>query len=381
MIRADSGKVRKYILNAPQIVVDIASSGSGVFGSSGIEYLTAGENAEIIVTPVNSMAELARFTASRIKYNEMAESIIADGPCEFNFYANDFMPAHALGSAVPVQIHAKDRTTFLPAQNQLIFEGDCICTMVRSKDDLQNKYTLAAPKITIDLSTQDRQDMAVSALGIERFTADAGLVQISNVKTQMNQLVGFNKIKCQQFVYDTQEKLFTAAGPGLITVDNSRIDEPPQPTNKFSIRKKCYAFLRDFETLKFDLATNLITAKNDENKILADYFPIVNDEDEQQIKASAGAVKIELISNEENNRSEISMLRAFNGITYEDAENHFIAAEMSYDAETALLRAGGDEFHRCYLNGVVVDNIVYNVNEAALVNVDMLDPVRVRTTE
>ncbi len=373
MIRADTGTARKYRLTAPEVAVDIASSDGGLFGSAGINYLTAGDNAVIAVTPINSITELARFTASRIRYNAAADRVLAEGPCDFIFYANDFMSTKTLGAAVPVKIYAKQKTTFLPAHNQLMFEGDCICTMARSSLDTQNKYTLSAPAITIDLSKQEEQNLAASALGIERFTAQGSVVQISNVKTQSDSLVAFSKIKCRQFVYDTGKEVFTATGPGVITVDNSKVQDSVEQRGGLSITKKCYAFLRDFKTLTFDLRSNRVLARSGENKILADYFPVVNGRNEQQITASAGAIEIELSSNTKG-RDEISALRAFEGITYEDADNQFSAGQMFYDSQTSIVRATGSDFHRCYLNGAVVDNIVYDLDRRAVVNVDLTDP-------
>lgn len=377
VVMHDTLTARKYTLSAPEVAVDIASSTGGVFGSSGIDYLTAGDNAVIVVTPINSVTELARFTASRIKYAAISESIVADGPCVFTFYANDFMPTQTLGAAVPVQINAKQNTTFLPAQNKLTFEGDCICTMVRSKLDSQNKYTLSAPRITLDLSRQQQPDSAASALGIDRLTADGGIVQISSVKTVSDRLAGFNKIKCKRFIYDTAGKLFTAIGPGVITVDNSNIEEPKASTSGLSITRRCYAFLRDFTTLDFDLEANRIIARNSQTNMLADYFPVVDGQNKQQIKASAGAFEIQLVSSN-GGTNEISSLKAFEGITYEDADNQFIASEMFYDAGTSLVKAYGSDFHRCYLNGAIVDNIVYDLNRRAVINIDITDPGRVQ---
>jgi hypothetical protein len=372
MIRADTGTARKYRLTAPEVAVDIASSDSGLFGSDGISYLTAGDNAVITVTPINSLTELARFTAARIKYNAGADSVIADGPCDFIFYASDFMSAKTHGAAVPIQINAEQKTTYLPARNQITFEGNCICTMERSNLDTHNKYTLSAPAITIDLSRQEEQDLASSALGIERFTAQGSVVQISNVKTRCDSLVAFSKIKCRRFIYDTGRELFTAVGPGVITVDNSKVQDSVEQRGGLSITKKCYAFLRDFEILTFDLRSNRVLASSEKNKILADYFPVVNGRNEQQMTASAGAVEIELSSNADG-RDEISALRAFEGITYEDSGNQFSADQMYYDSNTSLVRATGSDFHRCYLNGAVVDNIIYDLDRRAVINVDLTD--------
>lgn len=373
MIRADTGTARKFRLTAPEVAVDIASSDGGLFGSAGISYLTAGDNAIIAVTPLNSLTELARFTAARIKYNAGANKVVAEGPCDFIFYANDFMSAETHGAAVPVQIHAEQKTTYLPVRNQITFEGDCICTMERSRLDTHNKYTLASPAITVDLTQQKQQDPAVSALGIEKFTAQGSAVQISNVKTQADKLIAFSKIKCRKFIYDTADEIFTAIGPGVITVDNSKVEDSAEQKGGLSITKKCYAFLRDFENLTYDLGSNRILARNDQNKILADYFPIVNGSNGQQITASAGAIEIELSSNNAG-RDEISALRAFEGITYEDADNQFSAGQMFYSSRTSLVKATGSEFHSCYLNGAVVDNIVYDLDRRAVVNVDLTEP-------
>jgi hypothetical protein len=377
MIRADNGTARKYSLTAPQVTVDVASSDGGLFSSAGISYLSAGNNAIIVVTPVNSLTELARFTAAGIKYNAGADSVVADGPCDFIFYANDFMSAKTHGAAVPVHIFAKQKTTFLPAQNQLTFEGDCICTTERNSLDTHNKYTLSATVITIDLSKQNQQELAVSALGIERFTAQGSVVQISNVKTQSDSLVAFSKIKCSKFIYDTGREIFTAVGPGVITLDNSKVQNSVEQRTGLSITKKCYAFLRNFETLTYDLNSNRILARSEKNKILADYFPVVNGSNKQQITASAGAIEIELSSNT-TGRDEISSLRAFEGITYEDTDNQFSAGQMYYDSRTSLIRATGNDSHRCYLNGAVVDNIVYDLDRRAVVNVDLTEPGTVK---
>ena len=370
---------KKYTLASGYISVELlgGDNKTSALQIAGLKKVITRDNAVIVVTPINSVTELARFTASRIKYTAISESIVADGPCVFTFYANDFMPNQALGTAVPVQINAKRNTTFLPAQNKLTFEGDCICTMVRSKLDSQNNYTLSAPRITLDLSRQQRPDSAASALGIDRFTADGGIVQVSSVKTVSDRLAGFNKIKCTRFIYDTAGKLFTAVGPGVITVDNSNIEEHQASTSGLSITKRCYAFLRDFTTLDFDLEANHIIARNSQTKMFADYFPVVDGQKQQQIKASAGAIEIQLTSGD-SDKNEISTLKASEGITYEDSDNQFIASQMFYDAKTSLVKAYGSDFHRCYLNGAIVDNIVYDLNRRAVLNIDITDPGRVQ---
>ncbi|MFA7484530.1 MAG: hypothetical protein WCZ89_00690 [Phycisphaerae bacterium] len=371
-IRTDSQIPRKYILKAPKITVDIADSQEteSQFASS-IKKLTADDDASIIVTPVDSNIELAKFNAPQITYTAAEQIIKADGPCSFNFYANDFMPSETLGSAIPVSVTAKESTIFSPADNTITFNGDCICSMVRITGDIQNKYTLSAPRINIKLS-QDHKGPKSSVLGLENVKADGGIVQLSNIKTSQDKLQEFSRIKCQSFEFDTKTKTFSAIGPGLITVDNSKIHQP-ENADSFSLNKRCYAFVRDFENLQYLLDANQIIASNQKGKILIDYFPIDNDQTDTQIKASASEIKINLLPSG-NAATEIASIKAFGGITYEDNKNHFSAGQMIYDAAEAIISASANDAGRCYLNGVVVDKIVYNIEKNTLEEVQMTEP-------
>ncbi|MBN1795476.1 MAG: LPS export ABC transporter periplasmic protein LptC [Sedimentisphaerales bacterium] len=376
MIRVDSGVPRKYILQAPKVTVDIAGNNDSVTGFAGIKYLTAKDNAVITVTPLESITELAKFAAASIRYDALTETITANGPCDFSFYANDFMPATTLGAAVPVRVNAKENTKFLRAKNQLIFQGDCLCTMVRAKTDSENKYTLSANTITLDLTDRDKMLFAVSALQIDKITAEGELVHLSNVTTESNKLINFSKLKCRRIEYDTADKIFFAEGPGLITIDNSKIYVSQVVSEKVNFSKRCYAFLRDFENLSYNLETNHIKASNNQDKILADYFPVTEGQKEQQqIKASAGTIEIQLAQNTKG-QNEISSLKAEGGITYEDPDNQFIGDTLLYDAKTSLVRANASKQNRCYLNGAIVDNIIYDINKGIVLNVDITDPGR-----
>lgn len=372
MIRNDSQVSREYKLTAPKITVDTAAEETSDEFASSIQSITADNNATIVVSPIDSITELAKFRSPKIKYNASAQNIIADSPCNFSFYANDFMPTETLGTAVPVTVNAEERTTFLPEADEIIFEGNCICTAVRTRGYSQNKYTLSAQRLSIKLSKDQRSVPTASALGIEHVTADGGTVQLSNIKTSQGKLREFSRLKCQRFEFHTPTKIFSAFGPGLITVDNSKIAGPNKKAGRFSLSKRCYAFLRDFESLKYFLNKNRIVAHNQAGKMLIDYFPIENDKNTEQLKASAGNIKINILKSRDG-PTEISSLLASNGVTYEDRENQFAAARLSYDFSTATIRAYSDSFHRCYLNGAIVDNIIYDTQQGSIMNLQIKD--------
>ena len=50
---------------------------------------------------------------------------------------------------------------------------------------------------------------------------------------------------------------------------------------------------------------------------------------------------------------------------------------MIYDSKTSLIKAYGSDFNRCYLNGAIVDNIIYDLNRNAVINVDLTEPAKV----
>ena len=92
------------------------------------------------------------FIAPRIDHNASTGNTLASGPSELTFYTtSNLTTAEANETPVPVKITAQKQTQFLSASNQVIFEGDCLCTMPRDVSTPQQNYTLMAPKLTVDL--------------------------------------------------------------------------------------------------------------------------------------------------------------------------------------------------------------------------------------
>ena len=298
------------------------------------------------------------FVAQKIYYDASTEDIIAPGLSELTFYVNDIVGAEPNKAAVPVKITARKETKFLPALNQVIFEGDCLCTM---DPNSQQKYTLSAPKLMINLSKDKNEQSSASAIGVEHLTADGGMVRLAKIKTAGEKLLGGIELKCAKFDYDTSQQAFLATGPGVIIVDNSEVSEPNETAGKFSLQRRCYAFLRDFDTLKYFLEANQIIADaNPQETLCIDYFPIVDGQESRQLIANAGHIEANFTETADG-QSELSTLIATGGIYYEDEDKQFVGSEMFYDANSAVITANGDESQPCLLNGVSVDGIEYNL--------------------
>ncbi|MDD5327352.1 MAG: LPS export ABC transporter periplasmic protein LptC [Phycisphaerae bacterium] len=306
------------------------------------------------------------FIASTIDYSMITEDIVAAGPSELTFNINDITSAEVKPAApVPVKITAQEKTKFSPSSNQVVFQGDVLCTMLRDDIGFQQKYTLSAPKLTVDLS-KDKQSRA----DIKHLTAGGEVVQLDTSKWAGEELLGFTKLKCLQFDYDAAEQMFLAAGSGIIAVDNSKITEPGKKTGKFSLQRPCYVVVRNFDTLKYLAEADVIIADAANEQIIIDYFPVIKGK-QQQTTATSNHVEAVLYETS-TGQNELSTLSASGGITYEEQKPQkgrtvqFVGSGMFYDGGESMITAWGDESQPCFLNGALAPGIEYNLKSGRI---------------
>jgi len=300
------------------------------------------------------------FIAQRIDFSASTRDTIATGPSELTFYTGDLIRPEANEILVPVKISARRKAQFLPLSNQALFEGDCRLQMQREDANSQQKFALSAPLLTVDLSSDKDKRPSSSAGTIEYLTASGGMVQLDTSKWAGEKLLGFTKLKCRRFDYDAKQQFFLATGPGNIAIDNSRISEPNSDGGKFSLRKRCYAVVENFDTLKYLLETNQIIAEAEGEGLIVDYFPIVDGKYGQRVTVTAGRVVANLLETADG-RTEISTLLATGGVTYNEKDKEFAGSRLFYDAGKSILTVQGDESHSCIYNGTLVDQIEYDL--------------------
>ena len=278
-----------------------------------------------------------------------------------------------VNQAVPVKVTARKEAKFLAALNQVVFEGDSLCTMVQQDTDSQRKYTLSAPKLTVHLSSDKPEQSSESAIDVKHLTAGGGVANLAVVKTAGENLLGGIELKCSRFDYDPGRRLFLSTGPGVIKVDNSKISEPKKKKKKklgrFSLQRPCWAIVEDFDTLKYSLESNRVIADAQSQRIHIGYVPIIKGQYGQVVKATAGHIEA-LLYETADGRIELSTLSAAGGVTYEEEAKktkwgkgkavQFVGSEFFLDAKKSMLTAWGDEFQPCLLNGAAVDGIEYN---------------------
>jgi hypothetical protein len=241
--------------------------------------------------------------------------------------------------------------------------------MLKDNVNFQQKYSLSAPKLTIDLSKSREASPAGDKqprTDIKHLTASGKVVQLDTSKWAGEELLGFTKLKCLQFDYDANQQMFLATGSGIIAADNSKIAEPKKRTGKFSLQRPCYAVIRNFETLKYFKETNLIIADAGAEQILIDYFPVIKGQQGQQTSATSNHIEAVLYETS-SGQTELSTLSAKGGITYEEEKAkkgktvQFVGSEMFYDGGKSMITAWGDESQPCFLNGALAPGIEYDL--------------------
>lgn len=343
------------------ILVTPMGSPAALESSIKVEPRPALTNNQVTESP-NDTTDRTKFVAQRINYCAAAGDTVASGPSELTFYVNDLIDRQAAQAPVPVKVTAQKQAQFQPAANQVIFEGDCVCTMTRTDPNIRQEYSLAAPKITVDLAEDKTRQSGGPAAAIEHVTADGGVVQLAAVKeTEEEELLGFTKLKCRRFDYDSSEQMCMATGPdGLIAADNSKIQEPKEKVSKFALRRQCSAVLRGFDTMEYYLESNQIIADAEKEGIIIDYFPVVKGQYGPRTTLTTSHIEAPLYETPAG-QIELASLSATGGFTYEEEDIEFQGSRAFYDAGKSLITAQGDGLQPCYLNGALVDVVRYNL--------------------
>jgi len=267
---------------------------------------------------------------------------------------------------LPVKITAQKQASFLSSTNQAVFEGACRTEMIRKDPNFIEEYSLLSEKLTVDLPKDTNDRSSASAGRLERLTAEGGVVRLASVKKVEGKVVSGIELECRKFVHDPNHDLFTAAGPGKITFNNStaKVHDPNDPNEQsgsFSLKKPCWAIVENYDTLKYLTRANRIVADADsQGSLTIHYFPMKDGKFTKHIVATANHMEADLVQTARG-ETELSTLKAIGGITYRDDDNHFIGSELFYDHAKSLMKVHGGGLQPCYFNGALVEDIEYNL--------------------
>jgi hypothetical protein len=320
------------------------------------------------------------FTAPEITVNLPEDKtkqpdMIATGPAVLVFYMpEDANDPNTNTELLPVTVNAEKQARFMAASNQIIFEGDSKCMMLREDPNALVQYLLWSEQISVELPADPNEGLSGPTAGIKHLTATGKVVRLAMTKTAKEEgaiakqvqyansakLLSGVELKCSRFDYDAARPEFLATGPGDIQFNNFEAPEPNEPAGRFSLRQPCVAYIDGFDTLTYLVPDNRIIADaGSEGKLRIDYIPTIDGKYDEHITAQASAVEV-ILFEDPNGQMQLSTLSATGGIIYEDKDNEFIGSELFYDHETAIVKVRGDESQPCFYNGALVDGIEMN---------------------
>jgi hypothetical protein len=314
------------------------------------------------------------FFARKIDYNTITEDVIATGESELRFYTSDLIEADSNQHPLPATVTSRQMVKFLPSANQAVFKGNCQCELLQIRSDIRQQYKLLAPRLTVELAENSNSRASQSTTGIEHFTADGGLVRLQSRKTAGRQTLAWVKLEASRFDYDPDKGLFTATGPGIIEMDNSKTPDSATETGKLSLRKPCYAVVREYDTLKYFIEKNRLIADAPSEGLIIDYFPVVDGKTQFDKHATATArhIRADLVKTA-SGQSSLSTLTASGGIVYKDEDRQFEGSTLFFDAGKSLVTIRGDEFRPCQYNGVSANSFEWDL-KTDKVNADIAGP-------
>jgi len=102
-----------------------------------------------------------RFFTRQIDYNAVTENVIAEGLSELAFFRN----SDANAAPVPVKITATEAAKYFKASNQVVLEGDCLCTTPQSGLTEPRDITFKSPEITVNIPEDNSKRPDIFAAG------------------------------------------------------------------------------------------------------------------------------------------------------------------------------------------------------------------------
>ncbi|HLB75036.1 MAG TPA: hypothetical protein VJJ98_13535, partial [Sedimentisphaerales bacterium] len=326
---------------------------------------------DFTLTSPRFIANLPKQTAKQARG---VPDVIALGPVRLESYVDAFDSNDPNAAPLPATITATKHARFLPAANQVLFEGDSKAVVLREDPNFIEHYILSSQRITVDLPADSNERPSKSNVGIEHLTASGGVVTLATKKMAGDKQLSGIELICRRFDYDPNEELFTAAGPAEIWLDNSHLVEGPNDANgAFSLKRPCWARIQNFDNLKYFKSRNLIIADAaSDGPIVVRYIPIKNGKLGDVRIVTANHVEADLIETAAGD-TELATLIASGGITYQAQDREFIGGRLFYDHAKQLMKVTGSESFPCMVNGMLADEIEYDL-KTDTIKADVVGP-------
>jgi lipopolysaccharide export system protein LptA len=378
-VRSDQGTV-----SSPQANVSFAKDTQG---KTIVQTVHATGGSEMFSAPSGSTNRPSRFYAQEIHYDMATGNAVAQGPVEFTFYtlpsqssllpgtdseAAPMKPDGAAKSAdaaktaaattssepVPVVITAQKQAEFFSKDNKVIFSGSVVGRREREISGIQMNDQFRGQRMVVDL-LPDAQGKNPQ---IKQITIEGGTVALESIRTQEQKTIAHVRLLCVRLIYDGGKQFLQAIGPGEIEVNNANAPIPVVKPGQPTFNGPCYAILNGFDSLNWDLAKGVFAANGKKLGVNLSYWPIdANGQMGQIVRGATAHFEATTVTTADK-KTQITRIKASDGVYYEETgRNIFTGDRLEYAAETSIMQVHGTDSEPCFLNGVRVPVIEYNL--------------------
>jgi lipopolysaccharide export system protein LptA len=374
-VRSDQGTV-----SSPQADVAFAKDAQG---KTVVQTVHATGGSELFSAPSGSTNRPSRFYAQEIHYDMVTGNAVAQGPVEFTFYtlasqtpgpgtvavpadaARAVEPAKPTADAaaaavepIPVVITAQKQAEYFAKDNKVIFSGSVVGRREREVLGVEMKDQFRGQRMVVDL-LPDAQGKNPQ---IKQITIEGGTVALESIRTQAQKAISHVRLLCVRMEYDAGRQLIQATGPGEVEVNNANAPIPVVKPGQPTLNGPCYAILNGFDSLNWDLGKGSFAADGKREAVNLSYWPIDANGQMGQIVRGATAHFEATTVETAAKKTQITRIKASDGIYYEETgRNIFAGDRLEYNAETSIMQVHGTDKEPCFLNGVRVPVIEYNL--------------------
>jgi hypothetical protein len=252
-----------------------------------------------------------------------------------------------------------------------VFNGDVVGMRESKRAEYLEKSSFHGDRMIVDLEPKGDAD---GPGDIRRLTVVGGNVKLESKRFADGVTISHVRLLCRRIDHYAKNEIIIASGPGNIQLNNQNV--PPSavdPNDRFSLKRPCFALIDGFDKLRWLLKDNNILADGKENSINIDYLPIIDGAPGRAVHAGATHIDADFISTS-SGRNELASLTATGGVLYkEDGGNEFMGDWLSFTKKKSLLQVRGSQGRPCYLNGVLVKEIDFNL-ETDEIKAELVSP-------
>ncbi|MHC4551358.1 MAG: hypothetical protein ACYSUT_01135 [Planctomycetota bacterium] len=315
----------------------------------------------------------AKFEAQKIDYDLETGSGLAYGPIRVTYYEAADPDSGSLDDWVPMTITADDDAQFYADQSRAIrkveMKNNVIASRLTRTADFTQRDQVHGDKLVVNFDKDADGETAVSDAAVTE-----GKVFVQSTKVHDEEILFNVKLNCQRIDYNGLNEEIVAAGPGKIELDNSKVKPSEKEGEGVKFDRPCFALIDGFDTLKWNMLDQTIIADSQDETMQLAYIPLEDGLEEKYIYVNSRQIQAGFLSNSDGGL-ELKNIFTDKGIIFTEKDRFnkkvtslFAGQTLKYDvySDIGWLTITGTDANPCFVNGVRVPKIRYNINTGQL---------------